>query len=158
MDAAEQVFISDSRLALAALTAEPDPDQRIVIAALSAAAITRALADGDRAALAGHHLDRQTRRRFTELRPRTRAAAKTTPAGTAALPTTHPAWTARQQALTTYRDTLHPARRTDCASSLTHMHINRLLGGTAAESLTRALAVDLLYASDPALAPGRRPD
>ncbi|SDG99817.1 thiopeptide-type bacteriocin biosynthesis domain-containing protein [Sinosporangium album] len=151
MDAAEQVFTTDSRLVLAALTAEQDPDQRIVVAALSAVTIIRTLTDGDRAALTGHHLDRRTRRRLTDLRTRTRAAARTTPAGTAAVPTTHPAWIAREEALTTYRNVLNPARRIDCASSLTHMHINRLLGGTALEPLTRALAVDLLFAPDPAL-------
>ena len=37
-----------------------------------------------------------------------------------------------------------PARRPSCASSLIHMHTNRILGGTSTEPLVRALAADLL--------------
>ena len=142
MAAAERVFIADSRVALAELTA--DADQRMVIAALSAATIARTVADEDRAALAGHHLDRSARRRLAELRPRTRAAARNETTGLLT-PPADTAWTARDAALAAYRNALHPAHRASCASSLIHMHINRLLGGTPLEPLARALAADLLF-------------
>jgi hypothetical protein len=66
------------------------------------------------------------------------------------MPTTHPPWIAREEALAAYRSVLDPARRIECASSLIHLHVNRLLGGTTLEPLTRALAVDLLFTHDPA--------
>ncbi|WP_424537105.1 thiopeptide-type bacteriocin biosynthesis protein [Sphaerisporangium viridialbum] len=91
MAAAERVFIADSRVALAVLTATSDADQRMVIAALSAATIARTIADGDRAALDGHHVDRGTRRRLAELRPQTRAAARIETTGLL-MPPTDPAW------------------------------------------------------------------
>ncbi|MFC4016069.1 lantibiotic dehydratase [Nonomuraea purpurea] len=137
MAAAEEVFAADSRLVLATVTATPHPDQRTVVAALSAAAIARILADGDRRALAGHHVDRDARRKMAELRPLTRAAA--------ALPSTSPAWAARDKALVTYRDMLDPEQRISCASSVVHMHVNRILGAAIPEPLVRALAVDLLF-------------
>jgi thiopeptide-type bacteriocin biosynthesis protein len=142
MTAAEHVFIADSGVALAVLTA--DASQRIVIAALSAATIARTVADGDRAALVGHHLDRGARCRLVELRPRTRAAARNQVSGLLT-PPADKAWTARDAALAAYRNTLHPARRASCASSLIHLHANRLLGGTPLEPLARALAADLLF-------------
>ncbi|MEV6153341.1 lantibiotic dehydratase [Nonomuraea sp. NPDC052129] len=137
IDAAEEVFAADSRLVLATVTAMPDPDQRTVVAALSAATIARVLADGDRRALAGHHVDRDARRKMAELRPLTRTAA--------ALPSTGPAWAARDKALVTYRDVLDPEQCVSCASSVVHMHVNRILGAAVPEPLVRALAVDLLF-------------
>ncbi len=146
MQAAEQVFMADSRLVLDVLASAPAGDRRIVVAALSAAAIARAVADGAPAVLSGRHLDRATRRRMDVLRPATRAAAAQ-PAPHAVL------WKARQEALAAYRAVLDPGRRIQCASSLVHMHINRLLGGTADEPLVRALAADLLFARTPAHTP-----
>jgi len=70
--AAEQVFAADSHLVLKALAAATDPDQRLVIAALSAATIARTVADGDPAAL-----------RRTSPRPRrSSACGDPAPAGT----------------------------------------------------------------------------
>ncbi len=145
MDAAEHVFAADSRLVLATLNATPDLDQRTITAALSAATITRTLANGDRKALAGHHVDRDTRRKMADLRPLTRAAATLTPSGPATTPSTGQAWAAREQALTAYRSVLRPDQLISCASSLIHMHVNRMLGAAVPEPLIRALAVDLLF-------------
>ncbi len=85
MAAAEQVFAADSRLALDVLAATRDVDERIVIAALSAASIARATGAGE-AALTGRHVDRAGRRGLVGLRPRTRAAASTSHAGLAMSP------------------------------------------------------------------------
>ncbi|WP_285704634.1 lantibiotic dehydratase [Microtetraspora sp. NBRC 16547] len=139
---AEVVFAADSRLVLTALAATRDPDQRLVFAALSAATIATTVADGDTSALGGRHLGRADRTRLSRLRPVVRDAYRnrTTPL----LPQTHPAWTARQDALDSYRDTLNPQQRARCAFSLIHMHANRLLGGNVDEPLARALAADLL--------------
>lgn len=156
MIAAERIFAADSRLALAALTATPDTNERIVIAALSATTITQTLADGDRTALVGRHVDRGTRRTMEELRPRTRAAARTIPA-TLTTPLTGALWDAREQALTAYRDALDPADHVRCASSLVHLHVNRLLGETVPEPLIRALAIDLLCTRTATTAARQRP-
>ncbi|MCD0448326.1 lantibiotic dehydratase [Actinocorallia sp. API 0066] len=141
--AAEAVFAAGSRLVLAALPAAPDASDRIVIAALSAAAISRALSNGDPATVEGRHVDRAARRHLTGLRPRTRAAS----GGLAepALEATRSEWVQRETALSTYRDVLPPPRARSCASSLIHMHVNRIIGATGAEPLVRALAADLLY-------------
>jgi thiopeptide-type bacteriocin biosynthesis protein len=50
--AAEHVFAADSSLALAVLASVSDRDQRLIIAALSAAAIARPMTDAYQAALA----------------------------------------------------------------------------------------------------------
>jgi thiopeptide-type bacteriocin biosynthesis protein len=155
MTAAERVFAADSRLALATLTATPDTSERIVVAALSATTITQTLADGDRTALAGRHVDRATRRTMEELRPRTRAAASTVPA-TLAHPPISALWEAREQALTAYRSVLDPADLVRCASSLIHLHVNRLLGDAVPEPLIRALAIDLLYTREATSAAGQQ--
>ncbi len=139
--AAEDVFDADSRLVLAVLAASPGTGTRLVIAALSAAAIARTVAGADPAALAGRNLDRPARRRLCALRPAARSAAGT---GSAVIPAIGPAWARRDSALAGYRDALPPARRADCASSLIHMHANRLLGESDSERLARALAADLL--------------
>jgi lantibiotic biosynthesis protein len=143
MAAAERVFAADSRLALATLTAAPCTEERIILAALSATTITQRLAGGDRTALEGHHLDRDGRRSMTELRPRTRATTRTTPA-TITVPPVSRLWDAREETLTAYQSVLDPADRAQCASSLIHLHVNRLLGPGSHEPLVRALAADLL--------------
>lgn len=145
--AAEWVFAADSRLTLALLTGIGDPDQRIAAAAMSAAAIATAIADGDPAALDRHHLDRVARRRFETVRPQVRAAGR--PHDAATLPDGMPdaaakAWAARHTTLTAYRAVLKPAQRATCAAALTHMHANRLLGDAVAERIATALAADLL--------------
>ncbi|MGH3931303.1 MAG: thiopeptide-type bacteriocin biosynthesis protein [Pseudonocardiaceae bacterium] len=139
--AAEHVFDADSRLVLTALTASLDTDHRLVVAALSAATIARAIADGDLAVLDGRNVDRAARRRMSALRPLVRTAAET---GSTVIPPLRPAWVDRDSALVDYRDRLHDSRRADCASSLIHMHANRLLGDLDSERLARALAADLL--------------
>ncbi len=141
--AAEQVFAADSHLVLKALAASTDPDQRLVIAALSAATIARSVANGDPAALRGHHLDRAARNRVATLRPQVRLTRSTD--GTSPIPLlADPTWSTRRDALTSYRDSLKPAQRPSCASALIHMHANRLLGSTDTERMARALAADLL--------------
>lgn len=146
--AAERVFAADSRLALALLTRIGDPDQRMQAAAMSAAEISAAIADGDPAALDRHHLDRAARRRFEAVRPQVRAAGL--PHDSATLPDVVPAddaadaWAARHAALTAYRTALKPTRRASCAAALAHMHANRLLGDAVAERIATALAADLL--------------
>jgi hypothetical protein len=125
--AAEQAFATDSRLVLAVLAAITDPDQRLVMAALS-----------------GRHVDRAARRRLDALRPQVRSAGQADRGRSAFLPPDHPAWLDRQAAFATYRDTLEPAQGPSCASALIHLHANRLLGGTDTEPLARALAADLL--------------
>ncbi len=142
--AAEQVFAADSHLVLQALAATTDPDQRLVIAALSAATIARTVADGDPAALRGHHLDRAARQRVAALRPQVRSTRSQDGTSSPIPSLTDPAWTARQDALASYRDTLKPAHRPSCASALIHMHANRLLGSADTERMARALATDLL--------------
>jgi thiopeptide-type bacteriocin biosynthesis protein len=141
MCAAERVFDADSRLVLTVLAATSNADQRLVSAALSAAAIARVVANGDRVALDGRHIDRAARRRSTDLRPLVRLATETDSGIIAA---THPAWIGLQSALADYRDNLPAVRRPDCASSLIHMHANRLLGDLDTERIARALAADIL--------------
>lgn len=142
--AAEQVFAADSHLVLKALAAATDPDQRLVIAALSAATIARTVADGDPAALRGHHLDRAARQRVATLRPQVRSTRSQDDTNSPIPSLADPAWTARQDALASYRNTLKPAHRPSCASALIHLHANRLLGSADTERMARALAADLL--------------
>lgn len=142
--AAEQVFAADSHLALMILAATADPDQRLVMAALSAAAIARTVADGDPAALRGRHVDRAARKRLAALRPHVRSAGQPEGIWPGIVAAADPAWVTRQDALAAYRDTLQPEQTPSCASALIHMHANRLLGGTSTEPLARALAADLL--------------
>jgi thiopeptide-type bacteriocin biosynthesis protein len=137
IEAAEEVFYRDAELVLAILAGQPDPDSRLVAAAISAAAIARTVAAGDPAALVPYRLDRAERRTFTRLRPLARAADHAQ--------ALHPQlWHARHKALAAYRDTLPTSRRADCASSVIHMHANRLLGENHAERIARALARDLI--------------
>nr|MDT0665714.1 hypothetical protein [Micromonospora sp. DSM 115978] len=60
------------------------------------------------------------------------------------LPPSHPAWDGHLHALRAYHDRLPTERRADCASSVIHMHANRLLGDTAQERIARVLATTLL--------------
>lgn len=148
MECAEQAFAADSRFVLGVLTATRDPDRRLTLAAVSAAAISRVIADGDPAAVGRHRLDRAARRRFETLRSHVRAAGPLHDLATA--PDIVPgedaagAWTARHETLTAYRAALKPGHRKECAASLFHMHANRLLGDAVAERIATALAADLL--------------
>ncbi len=141
MEAAEEVFAADSNLVLAALTATHDADQRLVVAALTAAMVARTLAGRDPAALGRPRLDRAAHRRLADLRRLANDAARD---GTATLPPSHPAWAGYLDALRSYHDRLPADRRADCASSVIHMHANRLLGDNAQERLARVLATTLL--------------
>lgn len=141
--AAEHVFAADSSLALAILASVSDNDQRLIIAALSAAAIARPMTKAYQAALDGRHVDRTARRHLLDLRPQLRATRGQVITGPD-LDAIRPAWNARHDALASYRELLDPARRADCTSSLIHIHLNRLLGDMRSERMVRALAADLL--------------
>lgn len=139
---AERVFAADSRLVLALL---PEPaDHRITAAAHIAAVITRTVADGDPAALAGGHLDRTGRHTMDRLRPLVRAADT----AVAEKPGGRDLFAALHTSLTAYRAALPADLLAACASSLIHMHANRVLVAAEDEPLIRALARDLI---------GRRP-
>ncbi|WP_283132822.1 lantibiotic dehydratase C-terminal domain-containing protein, partial [Rhizohabitans arisaemae] len=103
--------------------------------------------DSTRAAVDVGGLDRPARRRATRLRPLTRNAADTGPG--ALIPGVEAVWHDRDAALKAYRDAVPAERRPDCASSLIHMHCNRLLGDLDSERLARALATDLLARPKP---------
>ena len=141
IEAAEHVFDTDSHLVLATLTLSPDADQLLIMAALSAAAISCAVADGAPEALARPDPGRVIHRRVCELRLQLRQAAD---ADSAVLSPVRAGWDARHAALSGYRDALHDTQRPHCASSLIHMHANRLLGDGDSERLARALAADFL--------------
>ncbi|MFD4831302.1 lantibiotic dehydratase [Streptomyces uncialis] len=138
LPAAESVFASDSALCLAALRHGADDDEHLVLAALSAAAITGSLASP--AAARGGTLTRRERRHREHLRPLARTG------GVPARLTT--AWAARQDALLAYLARLPaPATTERCASDLVHLHCNRLLGpDPGRERIARSLATDLLHA------------
>lgn len=140
--AAEQVFTADSHLVLTLLASKTGPGERIIAAALSAAGIAAALADGESSFLRGHHLSRAGREQVTTLRKRTRSYA--TDPGAFLLDAAATAWADRRAALQTYRDTLDAGHRCDAASAVIHMHANRLLGSIEAEGAARTLARDLL--------------
>lgn len=141
--AAEQVFAADSSLALAILAGIGNNDQRLITAALSAAAIARPMTDAYHAALDGRRVDRAARRHMLALRPQVRAVRGQVIAGPD-VGAIRAAWSVRHDALVMYRGLLDPARWADCTSSLIHMHLNRLLGNMRAERMVRALAADLL--------------
>lgn len=147
MTAAERVFAADSRLVLAVLAATRDADERIILAALSAATITRALNAGE-SALHGRHVDRAARHKLDGMRTRARAAAASSHAGLAVSPASQE-WAGRDTALTAYHAVVPGERKAQCASSLIHMHVNRLLGRSSLEPLVRALAADLLFSTSP---------
>ncbi len=145
--AAERVFAADSRLVLALLTSISDPGERMVAAAMSAAAIAIAVADGGPSALGRHRLDRAARQRLEKVRPQLRAVGAsrdfaTPPRG---IPVDAAgSWAARHATLTAYRAALKPAQSAACAAALAHMHANRLLGDAVAERIATAMAADLL--------------
>lgn len=136
--AAEQVFHRDAELVLALLGAYTDPATRLAAAAVSAAAIARIVADADLESLAPFRLDKPDRATFTRIRP----AARQLDNGEHLEPLE--ACKARSHALHAYRELLPHNRTNDCASSLIHMHANRLLGDNRIERIARALAKDLL--------------
>lgn len=139
IEAAERVFHADGLLALGVLSSEPNEDQRITEVALSALAIARVLTTADSDAIGRPRLDRSARRHVNSLRA-------TAPAVTAGPldDTVRDAWDRRALALATYRDVVPESRRTDCASSIIHMHANRVLGDRDRERKARALAAELL--------------
>ncbi|MGW6196968.1 lantibiotic dehydratase [Kribbella sp. NPDC055110] len=137
--AAERVFDADSDLALRLLADVPDEDARLVLAAFSAVEIARGLTDESTAAVGRPRLERARRRRVNELR----AAAPSGPDALLDSPAQE-MWDQRNGALNVYRDAVPVARRADCASSMIHMHANRLGLDRDQEHVARALAADLL--------------
>ncbi|WP_460701876.1 lantibiotic dehydratase [Myceligenerans halotolerans] len=142
IEAAERVFEADSEMVLATIAATADHEQRLVTAALTAAAVGRSVATGNGLEAVGRHqLDRGARRQVHRLVKAAREQQQDhgRPTGAA-----EPTWRAWSKSLETYRDLVPPARRADCASSLIHMHANRLLGSNDAERLARVVAAQLL--------------
>lgn len=142
--AAEEVFAADSQLALAVLQAMCDRDQRMVMAAHSAATTALTVAADPFAAIGRHRLDRTTRASYERLRPRARHAWSANPTGIPIMAAADSDWWAWRDTLTAYHERLDDARRADCASSLIHMSANRLLGSLSDEAVIRALATDLI--------------
>ncbi|MFG2918139.1 lantibiotic dehydratase [Kitasatospora sp. NPDC048298] len=132
--AAEAVFAADSALVRTALQ-ELDDDQRIVLAAHTAAAIARTL--NAPTAARPQPLPGNLRRRRETLRARCRTV--TVPGDLA-----H-SWKTLLDAVTAYRPLLAENVAPLCASDLIHLHCNRLLGtDRGREHLARSLATDLL--------------
>ncbi|MFE4512618.1 lantibiotic dehydratase [Kitasatospora sp. NPDC056783] len=132
--AAETVFAADSALVRTALPGHGD-DQRLILAAHTAAAIARTL--NTPTAARPRPLPADSRRRREALRARCRTA--TVPGDL-----TEP-WRTLLDALTTYRPLLADETAPLCAYDLIHMHCNRLLGTDRdREHLARSLATDLL--------------
>lgn len=142
IEAAEAIFHHDSELVAAILASIVDADERLALAAVSVAEITCIVADGDRLALAPFHLKRADRRVQARIRPCCRALDD-------AAPPHRPLWEARATALKVYREFVTPPRWIDCASSLIHMHANRMLGDNDQERIARALAADLIARKTP---------
>jgi lantibiotic biosynthesis protein len=139
IEAAERLFDTDSELTLAFLANTPHNDSRLLLTALSAVEIAGRLTDDATVAVGRPRLERARRRRVNELR-------RTAPSDPAAL-LDSPAlerWERRNGALAVYRDTMPAARRADCASSVIHMHANRLGLDRDQEHVARALAAELL--------------
>ncbi|MFI0818257.1 lantibiotic dehydratase [Streptomyces sp. NPDC021098] len=139
--AVENLFFSDSRLALAVLPLTED--QRLLIAAVGAAEVARTLApDQPHSALNPGHLTRDQRRHRDVLRPRLANIGPDAliPADLTA------AWADRRAALTVYRDAVPQQFAVRCASDVIHMHANRMLTlGPGTEQVMRTLATDLLH-------------
>ncbi|MFE4664625.1 lantibiotic dehydratase [Streptomyces sp. NPDC056716] len=137
--AAENLFSTDSRLALATL--HHTEDERLLLAAAVAAATARTLAPDDpRTALRPGRLTTQQRSHRDTLRTRTTPSLAPTSTHLGIL------HTERQNALTAYRDTLTPAIAARCASDVIHLHANRMIStDPAAERIIRTLAADLLH-------------
>jgi thiopeptide-type bacteriocin biosynthesis protein len=131
--AAERVFAADSSLVLWVIAATSDPARYLIAAATAAAAIARTVAGGDMAALDGRRLDRAAHQRMAAARQDVRAIAE------GVVPYADPALTAAWlESLAAYRAAVPPPYRARCASSLIHMHQNRLLGDNTIEPLIRA--------------------
>ncbi|WP_460707644.1 lantibiotic dehydratase [Myceligenerans halotolerans] len=135
----EHVFHADSTLVPAVLATRPGQDGRLMLIALSAVEIAQTVADGDPAALSGPRLDKPARRRVNALRTSTPQRPSELLDGAAS-----DAWARRGGALTVYRTAVPASRRADCASSLIHMHANRMGASRDDERLARALAVQIL--------------
>lgn len=139
IEAAERVFHADGDVVLTALAASGEQDDRLLRIAVSAVEITRLVADGDLDALGRPRLDKAARRRVNALR----AVASARPVGL--LEDEREAWDRRTASLATYRSSVAPvSRRADCASSLIHMHANRMGADRTTERIARALAVQML--------------
>ncbi|MEV0952662.1 lantibiotic dehydratase [Promicromonospora sp. NPDC050249] len=139
IDAAERVFDADSDLIVSLLADVPDEEARLLLAALSAIELARRLADDGATAVGRPRLDRAQRRRVNELR----AAAPDDPAALLNS-ASRERWDRRTRALTAYRLVVPEVRRIDCASSVIHMHANRLGLDRDQEHVARALAAELL--------------
>ena len=136
---AERFFHADSGVVLRLLADRPDDERRLLHVALSAVALTHELADGDPAAVGRPRLDRAARRRVNNVR-----ATAASGSAIALDADAQAAWSLRSHAAVEYRDALPVGRRPDCASSLIHMHANRMGLGHELERVARALAADLL--------------
>lgn len=139
--AAEYVFSTDSQLTLHAL---PYPeDQRLLIAAASAADIATTLApDQPHHALNPGRLTQPQRHRRDELRTtlRDNDAHQLIPPPLADL------HAERHKTLLAYRDTLTPHIAAHCASDVIHMHSNRIISTDPGhERVIRTLAADLIH-------------
>ncbi|MDQ1294990.1 MAG: lantibiotic biosynthesis protein [Actinomycetota bacterium] len=141
LEAAEDVFAADSDLVLATLVTVTDPDQRLALAATTAVTVARLLAGGDPAALGRPHLDKTAHRRLAGLRQVVDETACDDACTFIALSATREKYV---DALLAYHDRLPVDRRADCASSVIHMHSNRLLADTALERMVRVLATGVL--------------
>lgn len=139
IDAAECLFDADSDLVLSLLADVPDEDALLLLGALSAVEIARGLTDVATVAVGRPRLDRARRRRVNELR----AIAPSDPAALVSS-SARERWDLRSGALAVYRGTVPAARRADCASSMIHMHANRLGLDRDQEHVARALAAELL--------------
>ncbi|MEE1927390.1 lantibiotic dehydratase [Streptomyces sp. TRM 70351] len=140
ISAAERLFCADSHLALLALS--HTEDERLLIAAVSAADIAATLApDQPRLALSPGRLTSAERRHRDILRPAVRQGASTPLPRS--LTTAHEE---RHDTLVAYRDTLPPQAVAQCAFDVIHMHANRVLAvDPGRERLARTLAADLLH-------------
>ncbi|WP_225997284.1 lantibiotic dehydratase [Myceligenerans pegani] len=143
IDAAERLFHTDSRLVLAFLADRPDADTRVQLAAHSAMEISRGLARGARDAVGRPRLDRPSRRRVNELRvPARGRPSHLLDEGAQDL------WALRARELAKYGGLVPEGRSAECASSVIHMHANRLGLGHDDERLARALAAELIASGD----------
>lgn len=148
ISAAEAVFAADSEFAARCLTHTRSTEERLVVAAVSAADIACTVTGQPHCALRtlrGHRLTAPDRRIRDALRPRLRSGVAD-PVSLIPEPLA-PAWTARHETLAAYQTALtDPRVSTPCASDLVHMHCNRLLGADPAhERIARSLATDLLH-------------
>lgn len=139
IDAAERLFDADGDLTVSLLADVPDEDARLLLAAFSAIEVARGLADDAATVVGRPRLVRARRRRVNELR----TAAPHDPAALLNS-ATRERWDRRTRALAAYRQAVPEARRADCASSMIHMHANRLGLDRDQEHVARALAAELL--------------